>query len=148
MNKDAKDTSLQSYHLNCRGLQRVLGTLEAEIMESMWHKQEATIREVWEELCLEKHVAFNTIMTVMNRLVEKGLLRRSGVTGSYRFQPLMTREDFLDKLSREVSLSLITDFGRRAVAQFVEVLEEGNPEYLELIQEMVCRRKEGHNKKR
>ncbi len=68
-----------------RRVGRVLGDLEAEVMEIIWHRGSASIREVSEEVGRRRPRTFNTIMTIMNRLTEKGLLRREDRRGSYRY---------------------------------------------------------------
>lgn len=58
------------------GLNRFFGPLEANIMEYLWDKDEQSIKAVQQSLELDKPINFNTVMTVMNRLVEKGILEK------------------------------------------------------------------------
>ena len=58
----------QNYRLNEQGLNHFFG-LEAKIMEIIWSTEGITIKEV-RKLSEESPVNFNTVMTVMNRLVE------------------------------------------------------------------------------
>ncbi|MDA8212388.1 MAG: BlaI/MecI/CopY family transcriptional regulator [Clostridia bacterium] len=139
----------QSFSLEREGLARVLGSLEAEVMEIIWRKgQEVTIREVWEELMLARTIAFNTVMTVMNRLADKKLLRREPGREAYRFLPVQTREGFLREISRRVAAGLVEDFGEHAIAPFVEALDVAGPGYLEELEEFIRRRKERRDKHR
>jgi len=110
-------------------------------MEVIWRRGSASIREVWDELKLKRPLAFNTVMTVMNRLVEKGLLRREDRRGSYRYRPRVNRETFLTRVSHDVAEALIQEFGDVAVAQFIEVLEEVDPEKLAALERLILERR-------
>ena len=59
-----------------------LHALESEVMEELWARSEATVREVQEALNARggKVRAYTTLLTVMTRLDAKGLLvrRRAG----------------------------------------------------------------------
>ena len=133
---------IQSFSLDRQGLARVLGSLEAEVMEAIWRKgQEVTIREVWEDLLLSREIAFNTVMTVMNRLVEKGVLRRERGREAYRYRPLQSRDEFMRDMSRRVARGLVNDFGESVIAPFVEALDEAHPGYLQALEEFIRRRR-------
>jgi hypothetical protein len=54
-----------------------LHELESEVMEEMWRRETATVREVLEVLNRgRKKRAYTTVMTIMRRLDRKGLLTR------------------------------------------------------------------------
>lgn len=53
-----------------------LGPLEKEIMDVMWNDCPCSVREVYNRLKTDREIAYTTVMTVMNRLVEKGVLCR------------------------------------------------------------------------
>ena len=133
---------IASFRLRGRRLSRVLGDLEAEVMETLWRRNAASIREVWDEVKLKRPLAFNTVMTVMNRLVEKRLLRREDRRGSYRYSPRVSREDFLAQVSHDIAASLVQEFGEIALAQFIEVLEEVDPEKLAALERLIRERRE------
>ena len=69
----------QNYKLNEQGLNHFFGPLEAKIMEIVWSSEGITIKEVQQKLSEESPVNFNTVMTVMNRLVEKLHLEKQTV---------------------------------------------------------------------
>jgi hypothetical protein len=66
--------SIHRFNLDGSGLGRVLGTLEARILEAIWQEGPLTVREMAAALGPECH--YKTILTVANRLVDKGLLLR------------------------------------------------------------------------
>jgi len=59
-------------------LAKVLGDLEAEIMELLWEhsiNQGTTVREVFEVLYERRWMAYTTVMNTMTRMAKKHLLR-------------------------------------------------------------------------
>lgn len=129
------------FRLGGRRLGRVLGDLEAEVMESVWRRGSASIREVWEDVSRKRERSFNTVMTIMNRLTAKGLLRLEDGRGSYRYVPRIARDDFLARVSRDVAQALVREFGDVAVAQFIEVLGDVDPRRLAALEALVRRRR-------
>ena len=71
---------------------RKLTGLEAVIMDCVWDLSKATVREVKERLDGAKPMAYNTVLTMMRILRDKGFLasRRDGRTDVYR--PRVSRE--------------------------------------------------------
>jgi predicted transcriptional regulator len=105
-----------------------LHELESEVMEQMWRRGEATVREVLEALNAgPKQRAYTTIMTIMARLDAKGLLSRvrKGKTDVYR--PRLSRNEYLRARARAQVDDLISDYGDVALAHFARELEGLDP---------------------
>ena len=101
-----------------------MGELEAEIMEVVWKLKGASVREVLDIIKRKKQIAYTTVMTVMSRLFEKGILRREmDENGAYVYQPVKCRESFLAAASKRALQSFIREYGDVAVAQFVDLVE-------------------------
>ena len=113
---------MHAFRLNQRGLARVFGELEAKIMKATWALEEATVQQV--VLRLGETANYKTVMTVMNRLVQKGFLERRKVSRAFVYVPRFTREDLMTRLSREVLDGLVADFGPGVLAQFVDAVAE------------------------
>lgn len=127
------------FRLDSTGLARVLGDLEAEIMEALWRVGSGRIHDVCEELGPEVH--HRTVATVMNRLVDKGLLVREQGTGrAFVYRPSQSREAFLADVSRQVLRGLVHDFGGSSLAPFLDAVEELSPDTLEGLQRLVAER--------
>lgn len=52
------------------------GSLQSEVMRAMWQLDEATVDDVRAALPRSRRAAYTTIQTVMNRLLDRGLLDR------------------------------------------------------------------------
>ncbi len=106
---------------------KILGELEAEIMEIIWKLKSASVRDVFDKLKKHRKIAYTTIMTIMGRLVEKGILKRKlDDSGAYIYTSSQNKEDFLAASSRKLIKNLINNFGEVAVAQFMGVIEDSN----------------------
>ncbi len=105
------------------GMEKLLGELEGAIMDILWRRNEATVREVVDELTLTRSLAYTTVLTVMSRLVEKGLLTQHKTGRAHLYRPAMDREAFVAAAAGQVIRSLIEDFGDIALAQFSQELD-------------------------
>ena len=72
-----------------------LGSLEAKIMDVMWKGagEFVLVREV--QALLPGDPAYTTVMTVMSRLYDKGLLRRRRSGRAWSYRPALSREAFV-----------------------------------------------------
>lgn len=99
-------------------------------MRVVWPRGKATVRDVLERLNAAhgRQLAYTTVMTVMSRLAEKGLLRRRLVGKAHEYEVAQTEEQFMHAVSRRLIRSLIDDFGEVAIAEFLAELEGVDPE--------------------
>jgi BlaI family penicillinase repressor len=79
---------------------------EFEVMEVLWRKGEATVKEVQTVLGKERKTAYTTVATLLARLREKGYVAAEERNFAYVFKPLVPRERVvrkkLDDLVRRV----------------------------------------------
>lgn len=102
-----------------------LGKLEKEAMEIIWQKKEpVTVRFVFETLSEKRKVAYTTIMTIMSRLAEKGVLQRVELGKAYVYQPKFSKDKFLSKVTKQIIKNFVSSFGEIAVAHFAQELEK------------------------
>ncbi|UOF90915.1 BlaI/MecI/CopY family transcriptional regulator [Fodinisporobacter ferrooxydans] len=133
----ARRKDARSFHLNAEGIERVLGPLETEIMHIFWENGELSIREVRDLLLVKREISFNTVMTIIHRLAEKGLLQKKDRNKSSPYIPTKTKESFLAEISHDVTSVLIKDFGKFAVSQFVDILHEVDPSLLRELEKRI-----------
>ncbi|MCZ4102782.1 MULTISPECIES: BlaI/MecI/CopY family transcriptional regulator [Streptomyces] len=98
---------------------RRLGDLEAEIMDRLWTwKRSATVREIVDDINLQRDVAYTTVMTVANILYSKGWLLREKQGRAWTYAPVRSREAYSAALMED---ALGTSEDRpAALAHFVE----------------------------
>jgi predicted transcriptional regulator len=124
-------TPVQAVKLDEHGLTRFFGELEARIMETIWSLDEATVHDVCRHLGADCN--YKTIMTVANRLVDKGALERRRRGRAFVYTPVAARERFLEDVSRRTIAGLVNDFGAAAIAGFLDALQEIDPQQLEAL---------------
>src|SRR3989454_503838 len=73
--------------------EKFLGPLEAEVMDRLWKRRSATVRDIVVELARTRELAYTTVMTIMVRLHEKGLLERVRDGKTYVYRPAFTRAE-------------------------------------------------------
>ncbi len=106
---------------------KLFGELESEIMEILWEKNYSSVRDVLEILAKKRKIAYTTVMTVMSRLYDKGLLARElDQSGAYIYTPSLEKKTYLENTSKKAITSLIQKFGDVAVSQFIDLIGEGN----------------------
>lgn len=134
--------------LSADGLAKVLGDLEARVMSVVWALgRPSSARTVHERVAREHTVAIHTVITVLNKLVEKGLLRREKRDDLLHYEPTLTEDEFRVQASRQVVEGILS-FGPDAVtASFVDVLAERDPaQFAELARLIEKRIKEQNNR--
>ena len=86
-----------------------LGDLEVRVMRTVWARGEpVTVRDVLGDLQAERSLAYTTVMTVMGNLRRKGWLRRHDEGRAYRYEPLVSAEEYSADLMRQ-ALAASTD---------------------------------------
>ena len=123
------------------GTAMLLGDLEHRILQAAWAlKRPATARELHEKVARTHNVVYITSVTVANRLVTKGILRREKRDDLFRYSATMTREEFSERASRHV-MQRVVGLGASAVsASLVDVLAEREPGQLEELARLVRRK--------
>lgn len=110
-------------------------------MNIVWRADGATtVGEVLEQLKQVTNSAYTTVMTVMTRLTEKGLLERELSGRAYVYRAAMTEREYSEALSRGRVRDLIEEFGDVALAQFAEELRDVDPERARRLAELLRKR--------
>ncbi|GIN92375.1 transcriptional regulator [Siminovitchia terrae] len=131
------------FKINESGLNRFFGPLEAKIMDILWCHDEMTIKDVQQSLEREKPMNFNTVMTVMNRLVEKGVLQKRTEGRSYVYRPVQSRMEFLNAQSKEMTNELMDEFGNVVVSHMLDALEEADDDLVAKLENKIKELKKG-----
>lgn len=105
---------------------RYLGDLQAAVMEVIWRRGSATVREVADELNETRSLAYTTVLTLVSRLFARELLAREPEGRGFRYRATKSRDEFLAQLSDELIDRLFTDFGAIGVARVGERLSQLN----------------------
>jgi predicted transcriptional regulator len=101
---------------------RRVGDLESEILEVLWSaRADLSGREVLDRLG-DSSRAYTTVMTVLGRLVEKGLVERSEDGKSHRYRAAGNPDELTAQAIRALLSS--TAHPRAALSHFVDALDD------------------------
>lgn len=106
-------------------------------MDILWNNVEMTIKDVQQELEKEKVTNFNTVMTVMNRLVEKKILQKRPEGRATLYQPILSRSEFLNTQSKEMINELMDEFGTVVVSHMLDALEEVDDDLVAKLEQKI-----------
>jgi predicted transcriptional regulator len=99
--------------------------LELECLNVLWRLGPSNVKQVREALLPSRPLAYTTVMTVLDRLVRRGVAERQKQGRSFRYEPSVAREQLQ----------------QTAVSQVIDRLFDGSPEAL--IRFLVVRRDGG-----
>jgi len=115
--------------------------LELEILKIIWRDGPSSGRQVCEALTDYRRLAYTSVMTIMNIMVDKGYLRRAKQGGSYVYQARAS-----EKATRRRMLHDMVDrvFDGSATTVMVNLLENSDigSEELNSLRELIARKAE------
>ncbi len=132
-------TEPSAFHPNRAGIRKVLGDLEAEVLELVWERSGesgVTARDLYEELRLRRPIAYTTVMTTMQRLHKKGLLECDRQERAYVYSPRMDREQFIERFVGRILDDLLASFSGATLSHLASAAD---PEERERVAELLAR---------
>jgi predicted transcriptional regulator len=107
-------------------------------MEEVWNGGERTVREVLEALNARStpQRAYTTILTVMQRLHAKDVLRRERDGRRDVYVPVLTREQYAQARAEAEVGALVTEYGDVALAHFARHMSQLDPKRREQIRRL------------
>jgi len=107
-------------------------------MQKLWDWQRpVAVREVLEDFQKDRTIAYTTVMTVMDTLFQKGVLKRELHGRAYRYQPVRTREQHTAEIM-EQALSSGGD-SAATLLHFVEQMPADEVEQLRHVLDQTIR---------
>jgi predicted transcriptional regulator len=114
---------------------RQLGALEAEVMSIIWDRGDWVAVNDLRPALRGRTRAYTTIMTIVTRLCEKGLLERRRQGRGFVYRPALTKEQLAAQTLREVLAG--SDDPQAVLAHFVKDLQ-ADPELLARLQALAA----------
>ena len=97
-----------------------LSKLEFKIMETLWGKQECSIREIQEAFPVQKRPAYTTVQTTVYRMEAKKFVLRVRKVGNFHlFAPAVSRAAAQRRLIDDI-LALFGGKGQSVIAHLIE----------------------------
>lgn len=127
--------------LSADGFAKVLGDLEARVMRAVWRiGAPASARVVHERVTRDHRVELLTVITVLNKLVAKGLLSRAKDDDVFHYRARLTEPEFMAVASRRVVEGILSLAPGAVAASLVDVLAERDPGQLAGLAKLIRRK--------
>src|SRR5688572_20079584 len=109
---------------------------ELEILQILWRKGTASVREVHEELLETKDAGYTTTLKLMQIMHEKGLVKRDDSVKTHIYQAAVSKEKTQKHLVGKMINAL---FGGSSTQLVIQALgnHKASPAELEEIQKMI-----------
>lgn len=107
-----------------------------EILSVLWKRRSATVREIHDDLNVQKPTAYTTTLKIMQIMTEKGLIERDETNRAHVYQAKLEREATQRTFARDL---LQRVFGGSASQLVLRVLESkpSNAEELAAIRQLI-----------
>jgi predicted transcriptional regulator len=124
-----------------------LGPLEQRLLEALWSRGNATVRELLESGV--ENLAYTTVMTTLDRLYKKQLLTREVEGRAFRYAPRVTREELHCEAAGEAFRQLLDSSSgtELPLSYLVEILSERDAQLLEDLRQVVENKRRALRKK-
>jgi len=90
---------------------------ELEILQVLWTKNSATVRDVHEELLKTKDAGYTTTLKLMQIMFEKGLVTRNSSSKTHIYQPAVSKENTQNLFLNKIIDSLFSGSSAQLVMQ-------------------------------
>src|SRR5271167_805624 len=124
-----------------RSSSRQLGPLEQRMLDGLWGRGSATVRELVEGGC--RDLAYTTVMTTLDRLFKKGLLTRSEEGRAFRYTPRFSSEELHREAAGHAFRQLLdaSPASSLPLSFLVEILGERDAQLLDDLRKLVERKR-------
>jgi predicted transcriptional regulator len=116
-----------------------LGPLEQRLLEALWRRGHATVRDLLNGDGVCQDLAYTTVMTTLDRLFKKNFLSRQAEGRAFRYAPRFTREELHREVAGEAVRQLMeaSSASSLPLSYLVEVLTERDAQLLDELGQVV-----------
>ena len=126
----------------------IFGPLESRVLDLLWARSSpACVRDLQPEL---PGVAYTTLMTTLDRLFRKGVLRRDKSGRAFFYEPQLSQEDLRTQLAGSAFATMLPGDAsavRPILSQFVDAVGERDLGLLDDLEALVRARRDELEKK-
>lgn len=116
---------------------RKFGELESFVLQNIKQKKKACVSEI--HALLKDEVAYTTVMTVMNRLYKKSILRREKSGHSYIYW--LTNQNYFSNVIKQIKEKIFGGNSLEMVSYLIENNSDITPDELNKIDELIQKMK-------
>jgi predicted transcriptional regulator len=125
-----------------------LGDLERSVLDALWSEAAAlSVRDVQRSIARRPGLAYTTVMTVLDRLHDKGFVSRRKDGRAFVYRPRITHAEWLGERAARVLASEAA--GDRAVlAAFLDSTDRVDPDLLNELSDLIDERRKREGARR
>jgi BlaI family transcriptional regulator, penicillinase repressor len=114
-----------------------VGPLEERVLEALWRRGSATVRELMQTGY--EDLAYTTVMTTLDRLYKKGLLKRVAEGRAFRYTPRLSREELHCEAAGQALREMLdaSPASSLPLSYLVEILTERDVQLLDELRQVV-----------
>jgi predicted transcriptional regulator len=114
-----------------------LGPLEQRLLEQVWDRGSATVRELIDGADLG--IAYTTVMTTLDRLYKKKILTRTPEGRAFRYAAQVTREQLQRAAAEDAIRKLLSSASAASMplSYLVEAVTDHDRQLLDQLQQLV-----------
>lgn len=112
---------------------------ELELLNVLWEKGPATVREVHEAIAQERDLGYTTVLKIFQRMTEKGLVQREESGKAHTYRPTMSQQETQSQMLRDLSDRLFSGSSAQ-LAMHALSMHAPNAEELEDVRKILEQR--------
>ena len=114
-----------------------LGQLESEVMQRIWARGEVSVRDLHTEFA--PRLAYTTVMTTLDRLYKKDLLKRRKLGRAFLYTPIVSERDYRECMAQQLMLMVLGSAKHQdSVLSFlVDAVGDNDPQTLDKLDQIV-----------
>lgn len=125
-----------------------LSDLELEVMRLIWRDKEVIVPELHQELARDRDISYATVKTIVNRLEEKGAIRRIRTYGrTILYGPLIKESTLARPMIKDIMRRLFGGEARPMISHLLKA-EELTLDDLQYLESQIAEKREILEKKR
>lgn len=106
---------------------------EEEVMQVLWKLEKAFVKEILAEMP-GKDLHYNTVSTMVRKLEDKGYVDHEDFGNTYRYFPLVKKEDYSAEFMKEASAKFFDNSFKNMVSFFAKKEKISADELREIIE--------------
>lgn len=125
--------------MSCRD--PIQGDLQQRTMRVIWERGRCTVGDVRQAFSASERSAYTTVQTVLNRLVDRGLLVREKVGKAYCYSAMISESDYLAESLSRTLLGASAEARRAALARLVDGLDAADVREIRSLADEITRKR-------
>jgi BlaI family transcriptional regulator, penicillinase repressor len=113
---------------------------ELELLQILWEKQPATVREIYNALNQERASGYTTVLKMLQIMTAKGLVVRDEANRAHVYRAAMKQDDMQSRLLKDLSVRLFSGSAAQLAMHALE-MEPASSAELDEIRALIERKR-------